>query len=129
MSRIAVEMSDFKTKIEALLKLGDEGAILRSLEDAERRRAEAHTNSVKDKSSKNSTTPQKNPEPDDEQKDCDGHNADGSQDPRLRGRSMQTEELCLRSKGDKTKSNQTSVYSKRSSVRRNLDLQLNALKE
>ena len=31
--------SDFKTKIEALLKLGDEGAILPSHEDAEQRRA------------------------------------------------------------------------------------------
>ena len=29
--------SDIKTKIEALLKLGDEAAILRSLEDAEHR--------------------------------------------------------------------------------------------
>ena len=40
--------SDMKTKIEALLKSGDEGAILRSLEDAERRLADARANSAAD---------------------------------------------------------------------------------
>ena len=44
--------SDIKTKIEALLKSGDEGAILRSLEDAEQRLADARVNSAADKSSK-----------------------------------------------------------------------------
>ena len=41
--------SDIKTKIEALLKSGDEGAILRSFEDAEQRLADARqqTNPVK----------------------------------------------------------------------------------
>ena len=59
---------DIKTKIENLLKSGDEGAILRSLEDAEQRLADARVNSAADKSSKNGTSPQKEPEPDDEQK-------------------------------------------------------------
>ena len=44
--------SDIKTKIEALLKSGDEGAILRSLEDAEQRPADARVNSTADKSRK-----------------------------------------------------------------------------
>ena len=44
--------SDIKTKIETLLKAGDEGAILRSLEYAEQRLADARVNSAADKSSK-----------------------------------------------------------------------------
>ena len=59
--------SDIKTKNEALLKLGDEGAIMRFLQDAEQRRADARANSAADKSCNNGTTPQKEPEPDDEQ--------------------------------------------------------------
>ena len=51
--------SDIKTKIEALLKSGDEGAILRSLEDAEQRLADARVNSAADKFSKNGTSSQK----------------------------------------------------------------------
>ena len=51
--------SDIKTKIETLLKSGDEGAILRSHEDAEQRLADARVNSAADKSSKNGTSPQK----------------------------------------------------------------------
>ena len=53
--------SDIKTKIETLLKSGDEGAILRSLEDAEQRLADARVNSAADKSNKNGTSPQKEP--------------------------------------------------------------------
>ena len=67
---------DIKTKIEALLKSGDKGAILRSLEDAEQRLADARANSAADKISKNGTTPQKEPEPGDEQKEFDAYNAD-----------------------------------------------------
>ena len=52
---------------------------MRSLEDAEQRPADARANSAADKSSQNGTKPQKEPEPDDEQKDYDGHNADESQ--------------------------------------------------
>ena len=68
--------SDIKTKIETLLKSRDEGAILRSLEDAEQRLADARENSAADKSSKNGTSPQKEPQTDDEQKEFDGHNAE-----------------------------------------------------
>ena len=50
--------SDIKTKIEALLKSGDEGAILRSLQYAEQRLADARVNSAADKSSKFGTSPQ-----------------------------------------------------------------------
>ena len=69
--------SDIKTKIEALLKSGDEGAILRSLEDAEQRLADARVNSAADKFSKNGTSSQKETQPDDEQKGHDdGHIVD-----------------------------------------------------
>ena len=60
--------SDIKTKIEDLLKSGEGGGILGSLEDAEQRLADARVNSAADKSSKIGTSPQKEPQSDDEQK-------------------------------------------------------------
>ena len=121
--------SDIKTKIEDLLKSGEGGAILRSLEDAEQRLADARVNSTADKSSKNCTSPQKEPQPDDEQKEDDDHIGDDSQEPRNRARSLQIEEMSINSQGDKTKSNKTSLISKTSSARRVLHLELKALKE
>ena len=121
--------SDIKTKIEALLKSGDEGAILRSLEEAEQRLADARVISAADNHSKNGTSPQKGPQPDNEQREHDGHNADDSQEPRNGARSLPIEELSLRSRSDKTKSNKTSMISKTSSSRRVLHLELKALKE
>ena len=123
--------SDIKTKIETLLKSGeDEGAILRSLEDAEQRLADARENSAADKSSKNGTSPQKEPQSNNEQKGHkDGHNADDRQERRNRARSLQIEALSMHSRSDKTKSNKTSVISKTSSARRVLHLELEALKE
>ena len=85
--------SDIKSKFEDLLKSGEEGAILRSLEDAEQRLADARVNPAADKSSKNGTSPQKEPQPDDAQKEDDGHKADDRQEPRNRARSVQIEEL------------------------------------
>ena len=74
------ERSDLKLKIEALLKSGETGAILRSLEDAEQRLADVRASVAADKSSKNGTSPQKEPQPDDEQNEHDGYNADDSQE-------------------------------------------------
>ena len=62
--------SDIKTKIEDLLKSGEGGAILRSLEDAEQRLADVRASVAADKSSRNGTSPQKEPEPDEEQKEA-----------------------------------------------------------
>ena len=121
--------SDIKTEIEDLLKSGEGGVILRSLENAEQRLADARVNSTADKSSKNCTSPQKEPQPDDEQKEHDGHIVDDSQEPRNRARSLQIEEMSIDSQGDKTKSNKTSLISKTSSARRGLHLELKALKE
>ena len=121
--------SDIKMKLEALLKLADEGAFMRSLEDAEQRRADARASAAADKFSKKGTSPQKEPEPDDEQKELVGRSADDRQDPRKRARSMQIEELSIYSQGDKTKSNKRSVISKTSSARRVSHLELKALKE
>ena len=59
--------SDIKTKTEALLNAGDEGAILRSIDDAEQRLADARASAAADKSSKNGTSPLE---------ELDGHNAD-----------------------------------------------------
>ena len=121
--------SDIETKIEDLLKSGEGGAILRSLEDAEQRLADARVNSAADKSSKKGTSPQKEPEPDAEQKELDGYSADDRQDSRKGVRSLQVEELSIHSQGDKTKSNKTSVISITSSARRVLHLELKALKK
>ena len=122
--------SDIKTKIEDLLKSGDEGAILRSLGDAEQRLADARVNSAAGKSSKNGTSQQKEPQPDDEQKrHDDGHNADDGQERQNGARSLPIEELSIHSRSKRTKSNKTSVISKSSSARRVIDLELNTLKE
>ena len=121
--------SDVKTKIEDLLKTGEGGAILRSLEDAEQRLADVRASVAADKSSRNGTSPQKEPEPDEEQKEDNGHNADDSQERNKCARSLPIEELSIHSRSKRTKSNKTSVISKTSSARRVLDLELNALKE
>ena len=123
------ERSDLKLKIEALLKSGEAGAILRSLEDAEQRLADVRANVAADKSSKNGTSPHKEPQPDDEQKEHDGHNADDSQEPRNGARSLPIEELSIHSRSERAESNKTSVISKTSSARRILDLEIKALKE
>ena len=123
------ERSDLKMKIEALLKSVETGAILRSLEDAEQRLADIRASVAADKLSRNGTSPQKEPEPDDEQKEFNGQSADDRQDPKKRARSLQIEELSIHSQGDKTKSNKTSVISKTSSARRVMHLELKALKE
>ena len=68
---------------------------MRSLEDAEQRRAEAHANSATDKSTKNGSSPQQEQPPDDEQKELDGHDADERQDPRSDAKSQQIEELSI----------------------------------
>ena len=120
---------DFKIKIEALLKLRDKAGILRSLEDAEQRRAEARAISAADEASANGTSPQKELQQDDEQKKLEDHNADDRQDPTNGARSQPTEELSIHSQFDKTKSNKTAVFSKTSRVRRILDLELKALRE
>ena len=120
---------DIKTKTETLLKSGDEGAILRSLEYAEQRLADARVNSAADKSSKNGTSPQKEPQPDDEQKrHCDNKMND-SQKSKNEARSLAIEALSMHSRSDKTKSSKTSVISRTSSARRVLHLELQALKE
>ena len=83
--------SDIKTKIEDLLKTGEGGAILRSLEDAEQRLADVRASVAADKSSRNGTSPQKEPEPDEEQKEDNGHNADDSQERNKCARSLPIE--------------------------------------
>ena len=121
--------SDIKTKIEDLLKTGEGGAILRSLEDAEQRLADARVNSEAYKSSKSCTSPQQEPQPDDEKNEDNGHNADDGQEREEGTRSLPIEELSIHSRSKRTKSNQTSVISNTSSARRVLDLEIKALKE
>ena len=123
------ERSDLKMKIEALLKSGETGGILRSLEDAEQRLADVRASVAADKSSRNGISPQKEPQQENEQKKHDGHNVEDSQEPQNGSRSLPIEELSIHSRSKRTKSNKTSVISKTSCARRVLDLELNALKE
>ena len=102
---------------------------MRSLEDAEQRLADVRASVAADKSSRNGTSPQKEPEPDEEQKKDNGHNAVDSQERNKCASSLPIEELSIHSRSKRTKSNKTSVISKTSSARRVLDLELNALKE
>ena len=83
--------SDLKMKIEALLKSGEAGAIF----EAEQRLADVRASVVTDKPSKNGTSPQKEPQPDNEQKEHDGHNADDSQEPQNGARSSPLEEMSM----------------------------------
>ena len=76
------ERSDLKMKIEAFLTSGEAGANLRSLEDAEQRLAYVRASVAADKSSKSGTSLRKELQPDDEQKEHDGHNADDNQEPK-----------------------------------------------
>ena len=121
--------SDIKTQNEALLKSRDKGVILRSLEDAEERLEDVRASVAADKSSKNDTSPQKQPQPDNEQEKHDGNNADDSQEPQNGPRSQSIQESSIHSQGDKPKSNKTSLFSKMSSVRRILDLETKTLKD
>ena len=116
-------------KIEALLESGETGAILRSLEDAEQRLADVRASVAADKSSENRTSTQKEPQPDNEQKEHGDHYVDDSQEPQNRGRSLPIEEMSIHSQGGKNKSNKTTVISRTSSARRVMHLELKALKE
>ena len=109
--------SDIRTQIEALPKSKDKGAISRSLENAEQRLADirASVSVAADKSSKNGTSPQKEPQLDDEQKEHNDHNADDNQEPQIGARSLPIEEMSIHLQGGKNKSNKTSMFSKKSS--------------
>ena len=74
------ERSDLKLKNER--KSGEAGAILRSLEDAEQRLADVRASVAADRSSKNYTSPQKEPQPDNEQREHNDHKVKGSQKER-----------------------------------------------
>ena len=116
------ERSDIKTQIEVLLKSRNQRAILRNLGHAEQTLvADVRASVAADKFSKNGTSPQKEPQPDDEQKRHDGHNSDDSQEPQIGARSLPIEEMSIHAQGGKNKSNKTSVFSKTSSVGRVLD--------
>ena len=91
--------------IEILVKSGEAGAILRSLEDAEQRPADVRASVAADKSSKNVTSPQKEPQPDNDLKEHEGHNSNDSQEPRNGSRSQPIEEFSIHSRGEKTKIN------------------------
>ena len=101
---------------------------MRTLEDAEQRRADARANSAADKSTNIGTTT-RGTGARRREKQLDGHNADERQDPRSEAKSLQKEKLSIHSQGDKTKSSKTSEFSETSNVRRVLALELKASKE
>ena len=75
------ERSDLKLKKNER-KSGEAGAILRSLEDAEERLADVRASVAADRSSKNYTSPQKEPQPYNEQREHNDHKVKGSQKER-----------------------------------------------
>ena len=121
------ERSELKMKIEALLQLGEAGANLRSLEDAEQRLADVRASVAAVKSSENGTSQQKETQPNSQQKEHHGHNADDSQEPQNGTRVLPIEEMSIHSQGGKNKSNKTSVISITSSARRVMQLELKTL--
>ena len=82
-----------------------------------------------DKTSKEGTSLQKEPQPDDEQNEHDCQNADDNQELQNGARSMPIEEMSIHSQSGKNKSHKNLVFSKTSSVRRVRDLEIKALKE
>ena len=103
------ERSDLKLKIEALLKSGEAAAVLRSLEDAEQRLTDLRASVAADKCSKNGTSPQKEPQPGNEEREHNDHNRYGSQKPKNEARSQPIEELSIRFRIDKTQSNHVTM--------------------
>ena len=100
------ERSDLKMIIEALLKSGEAGAILRSLGDVKQRLADVRASVPADKSNKNGKSPQKELTRDNEQKEHDGHNADDSSEPQNGARSLPKEEMSIGSQGGKKQKRQ-----------------------
>ena len=123
------ERSGLKMKTEAILKSGEAGGILRSLEDAEQRLADVRVSAATDKSSKKSTSPQKEPQPDDEQNEHVNLKLDDYQGPRSEPNTLPIEGLCSLSQRARTKSNRTPVSSKSTTTKRVMLLELEALKK
>ena len=116
-------------KIEALLKSGDAGATLRSLEHAEQRLKDVRVNSATDKMRSRSTSPQREATSDYGPALQEAPKADEDQEPGSRARSLPFEELDISPQLRKIKSNRTSLISESSSLQRVLHFELKALKE
>ena len=121
--------AEIVVEMNGLLKPGGVTSIYRELHRMEGVLARAHVNWQEQQLKSRDTSPQKEPEPDEELKEDNGHNSDDSQERNKCARSLPIEELSIHSRSKRTKSNKTSVISKSSSARRVLDLELNALKE
>ena len=104
------DRSDLKMKLEALLKSGEAGAILRSLEDAEQRLADVRASVAADKSGKYGTSTQEEPQPDNEQKEHNCHNADDIQKPQNGARSLPKKEMSIHSQGGQKMQRNLSVF-------------------
>ena len=106
-----------------MLKPGEDTLIYRELHRLEGIIAHADVISQEQQLKSRDTSPQKEPQPDDEQKDDGGHNADDNQAPQNGARSLPIEELSIHSQGGKHKRNKTALISKTSSARRVMHLE------
>ena len=121
--------AEIVVEMNGMLKPRGDTSIYRELHRLEGILARAHVNWQEQQLKSRNTSPQKEPQRDDEQNEDNGHNADDSQERNKCARSLPIEELSIHSRSKRTKSNKTSVISKSSSARRVLNLELNALKE
>ena len=110
-----------------MLKLGGDTSLYRELHRLEG--ILSLVNYQKQQLKSHNTSPQKEPQPEDEQKEDNVHNAGDFQEPQKGARSQPIEELSINSQGGKNNNNKTSVFSETSSVGRILDLEIKASKE
>ena len=121
--------AEIVVEMNGLLKPGGDTSIYRELHRMEGILARAHVNWQELQLKSRDNSPQKEQEPDEEQKGDNGHNADDSQERSKYARSLPIEKLSIHSRSKRTKSNKTSVVSNTSSERRILDLEIKDLKE
>ena len=110
-SKVATKTIRDKKK-EVCLKLGDTGAILRRLEDAEQRLADVRVNAAADKTRSCTISPQKKPTLDDEQRRQDTRESDEGLVTWKGARSLPIGELDITLVLGKIKSDTTSVNTK-----------------
>ena len=101
-------------EMNGMLKPGGDTSIYRELHRMDGLLARAQLNWKEQQLKSRDTSPQKEPQPDDEQKDDSGKNVDESenQEPQNGASSLLIEELTVHSRSKRTKSNKTSVISK-----------------
>ena len=104
--------AEIVVEMNGMLKPGRDNSIYRELHRMEGILSRAHVNWQEQQLKSRDTSPQKKPQPDDEQNEDNGHNADDGQERKKGTRSLPIEQLSIHSRSKRTKSNKTSVILK-----------------